>query len=1048
MSQEKISSSRSEVKRQCPEIIPAKEINVEPGTLILLVGPPASGKSTFAAEHFPVECVVSSDYLRSELTNNPGNHILSDLAFARAGQLVASRMKQGRVTVVDAMNLRPNARKAFIKFAAKNNRPVIGVHFDFDPAVLQARDLARGGKVGEKAIGRRAGKTADIIMLQNDKNLDELYVVDQPDQEVTVNLPKAEQALFETEKDFYFVATKAETDFFEYGRRYKERLKDESLPRLEVQSDSVNFITDSPEARTFLQNNTIPTQVIDLEFLVKRFAVPIDDPLVIKTAERFLRHRYELNLVTFVLVSDKTSEIAAQLKEIAGTNFEHTQSVDMDSEQLKKAVISIDRGELKDEPLLILGDIHGSLQAMQKMRQEVILEKKDFPDLVERKMVLVGDVPDRGPFNAQSLLYAANLVKRGKAEWILGNHDENVRIGLQIVWDKFSESDKDWATWIKEDFKESMLRAEVRSRATRQSIKELIEIIDIYAKGTMKKQSRRPRISKNAFKELLDTMNAAPIYKEWRHLVAVHASLPHIPKEDEELDDKQKMIMTHGKKMWLGPSQENLKLRTTTATNPDIIVVGGHTHDREVTIDYRSGTVGLDVTGPTLHALKYPEMEVIKHDEPHLVELFEMAKNPELPSGEKLWQLVNFFEDQLMLKLNSGKRNSEYEGLTIISYHELTEVNSTWEKFPVLRNFRGLIIDRKGNIVARPFKKTHKTGIEISLDQLDFKPEKVFEKVNGSMGICYFHGGQWRIATKFSFHNPGYTVPATEMLEQMNTNALDKNNTYLFEIILPEDPHVVDYEGRKELVLLNSNITATGADLPWQKVADTAKALGCRTAYDLTDQFEDLTIAEIYQKAQTEGELHNLEGLMAIYHDHDTGEQVTVKVKAIEYDNKKFVRDRMKWDKLLDRFDWEKLEMSDDDKDLFMSYKRDSEFVVAALETRLEWIRDQVKSIIENFIGQYKDIIKASQLRYLTYIRNGESQADAITKSVNDALVMYRSAGGKMDKEDKGVLLSFIRSIRGGQNRMMIAYAKKKITTRIQTETAKRGQASFWLLPE
>ena len=42
-----------------------RPVRLAEGTLVVLVGPPASGKSTWAAEQFPADQVVSSDRLRA-----------------------------------------------------------------------------------------------------------------------------------------------------------------------------------------------------------------------------------------------------------------------------------------------------------------------------------------------------------------------------------------------------------------------------------------------------------------------------------------------------------------------------------------------------------------------------------------------------------------------------------------------------------------------------------------------------------------------------------------------------------------------------------------------------------------------------------------------------------------------------------------------------------------------------------------------------------------------------------------------------------------------
>ena len=82
-----------------------------------------------------------------------------------------------------------------------------------------------------------------------------------------------------------------------------------------------------------------------------------------------------------------------------------------------------------------------------------------------------------------------------------------------------------------------------------------------------------------------------------------------------------------------------------------------------------------------------------------------------MPGGEDLLNLVKYADELGMIETKQGQ--GEYAGLTIINYSRTTDASGLWEKLPTLRHFRGLIIDSSGNVVARPFEKTHKAGVEI-----------------------------------------------------------------------------------------------------------------------------------------------------------------------------------------------------------------------------------------------------------------------------------------------------------------------------------------------
>ena len=1033
-----------ETKVKYPEIHHETEITVPEGALVLMIGPPASGKSTFAEKHFPIESVVSTDGLRAEITNNPGNEAMSAPAFATAKSLVEARLRSGRVAVVDAMNLNINSRRAFLDLAKQLKVRVIGVHLDYKQETLLDRDAKRDKRVGSEAITFKAQNKLDVDLLYHDGKINDIFVVNEETPEVSVSLPEIEKQAMAEDKDFYYAANRAEKDVFAYLKKHKERLKEEDFPRVKVEPGSINFISDSAGARQFLENNTTGPQVLDLDFLARRLATSIDDPLVADTAERLLKYRQKLNLVSFVLASEGAGIALQALETKMKAREARIEPVAMDQRELKNAVLEIKRDELTDEPLLILGDVHGCLVAMREMGKLIRREREDNPAAPRRKMVLIGDVPDRGAYSAQTVMYAADKVSRGEAIWILGNHDANLRSGLNLIVKNFEASGKEWRDWVREDFSDEMIADTVRSRNTRKTIREMLKFVNVIDKGTLKKKEERPRLQEHVLRKIVRVLNDAPVYKEWRHLIAVHASMLRVPKVGEVLSDEERKKFTHGIKSYIGGVADTLKIRNVAAKDPDRILVGGHTHDRGRTIDVRSGSVGLDDTGPDLHGMFYPEMNYVSFTEPYILHLTKLTENPELPQGAELWELINFLESQLMVKINHGQKGGELEGLAVVSYDEMAEVRKLWDYYPVLRNFRGLILDKTGRIVARPFKKTHKAGVEIPLEKINIIPEKVFEKANGSLGVCYFFNGRWRLATKFSLFNEQYTVPAQKMLDNMNTKALDPANTYLFEIIFPTDPHIVDYKGKKELVLLNANHTADGVALRWEKVAETAKALGARTAEDLTDKFNGMTIAEIYQYAQTEGNLSNLEGLMAIYIDAVTGEQVTVKVKAVEYDNKKYVRDHLRWDKMFEKFDWQTLTLPPDETETFLGYKRDSLFVQEALQARLNWIKEKYAELEQDFFHRNDKWLEQAKAIFRAAVGDGKNPKEASAlaiKAIVPELVEATDA-------ERGAVLGFIRDRLNGREPKLIKFFQDIIVARVEKEQKKRGHAAYWLVPD
>lgn len=146
--------------------------------------------------------------------------------------------------------------------------------------------------------------------------------------------------------------------------------------------------------------------------------------------------------------------------------------------------------------------------------------------------------------------------------------------------------------------------------------------------------------------------------------------------------------------------------------------------------------------------------------------------------------------------------------LFIYNYSQKTMYEGYWTDETL--QCRGLIADVEGNIVARPFPKFF--NYEEHQGNLPNEPFEVYEKLDGSLGILYFYKDKPYIATRGSFDSEQAKV-ANEMLNTYNINILNKNYTYLFEIIYPENRIVVNYKDKKQLFLISTIETRTGKEI-------------------------------------------------------------------------------------------------------------------------------------------------------------------------------------------------------------------------------------------
>jgi len=97
----------------------ATHLKIPKLSLVVLIGPSGSGKSTFARKHFLPSEVLSSDYCRGLVSDDENSQGATTDAFEVLHFIAAKRLARGRLTVVDATNVQPEARAPLVALARK-----------------------------------------------------------------------------------------------------------------------------------------------------------------------------------------------------------------------------------------------------------------------------------------------------------------------------------------------------------------------------------------------------------------------------------------------------------------------------------------------------------------------------------------------------------------------------------------------------------------------------------------------------------------------------------------------------------------------------------------------------------------------------------------------------------------------------------------------------------------------------------------------------------------------------------------------------------------
>ncbi|MBK9315668.1 MAG: AAA family ATPase [Acidobacteria bacterium] len=139
-------------------------IRLDDPSLVLLIGPAGAGKSTFAARHFRETEIISSDRFRALICDDEADQSVSKQAFRLLHMLTRMRLKQRKMTVIDATNLLPNSRLPFLRIARAFELPVVAIVFDVSLETCLANNRRRNHRSVDEGAVRQHVVVMERIM--------------------------------------------------------------------------------------------------------------------------------------------------------------------------------------------------------------------------------------------------------------------------------------------------------------------------------------------------------------------------------------------------------------------------------------------------------------------------------------------------------------------------------------------------------------------------------------------------------------------------------------------------------------------------------------------------------------------------------------------------------------------------------------------------------------------------------------------------------------------------------------------------------------------
>jgi len=429
----------------------------------------------------------------------------------------------------------------------------------------------------------------------------------------------------------------------------------------------------------------------------------------------------------------------------------------------------LDTNHIDSLEIDVIGDVHGLYDELVDFLQNYgyYVENNQFKHVDDRKLLFLGDVVDRGPKSVETLTIIANSVIRGGHYMIRGNHDNK-------IWKHFDRL-KNGSSGLK------------LSSANAETVGAMMRL----------KQTERDY--------LLSFLGNLPHYQTCvvggMDYAFTHADLIHFDPHTITLEDAVYGCAGYGRvdsdalydvnKMW-GNNRHILLRGHIGPTNKDV--------DNVLVLEMGQAFAG------KLAMCPLDELDA------------RLSLDPELSPKDAFQSVVKTYQCTYNYRDVMGQRtlfNSLYElvakrlvtaqvgeyGLKIYKYSKRVFWDNLWDESTALLKARGLVLDSCGEIIQHPFDKVFNYLIErdagknIPDDEIVILPEKL----NGFLGCVTRHPykNDLLITTSGSFDSKfvGYIKDYIDGKRRglMMRLLHEQNMTLMFEVLHPDDPHIIEY---------------------------------------------------------------------------------------------------------------------------------------------------------------------------------------------------------------------------------------------------------------
>lgn len=158
-------------------------------SLVTLIGPSGSGKSSFGRQHFLPTEVISSDACRGLVADDESSQEATSDAFAVLDFIASRRLAGGRLTVIDATNVIAEDRKRLFHLARTYHCALVAIVFNLPEKLCHERNQLRPDRqFGAHVVRRQHAHMRRSLQLLRREGFSQVFVLHSPDQVDSVEL--------------------------------------------------------------------------------------------------------------------------------------------------------------------------------------------------------------------------------------------------------------------------------------------------------------------------------------------------------------------------------------------------------------------------------------------------------------------------------------------------------------------------------------------------------------------------------------------------------------------------------------------------------------------------------------------------------------------------------------------------------------------------------------------------------------------------------------------------------------------------------------------